>query len=160
MSESVIVYPGFFDPITLGHTNIVKRATGAFDRVVIALSKDSSKDPLFTFEERHALIDSIYATNRQVSVETFEGLLVHYLEKKSYRTVLRGLRTVSDFEYEFQMALANKTMNAEIETFFMMTDSKYSFISSTLIKEIARLGGSVREMVPGMVCESLERKFA
>lgn len=156
---STAVYPGFFDPFTSGHVNIVERAQETFDEIVVAIAQDSSKDPLFDFEQRMDLVDEIFQKHPNVRVESFKGLLVHYLEKQNYTTILRGLRTVSDFEYEFQMALANKTMNPNIETFFMMTDSRYSFISSTLIKEIARLGGSVKDMVPPNVRKQLERKY-
>jgi len=159
MDKSNVVYPGFFDPITLGHTNIVERAKCVFQDVVIAVSKDSSKQSLFDFDERFDLISTIYADDDRITVEPFEGLLVHYLEQKKYAAVLRGLRTVSDFEYEFQMAKANRTMRSNTETFFMMTDSKFSFISSSLIKEISRLGGSVKNMVPKLVEKRLKEKF-
>ncbi|MCB0272999.1 MAG: pantetheine-phosphate adenylyltransferase [Bdellovibrionales bacterium] len=159
MPKSTAVYPGFFDPFTLGHVNIVDRAKDVFDTVIVAISKDSNKDPLFSFDERMALAEEIFKGDQSVRVEPFQGLLVHYMEKNDYRTILRGLRTVSDFEYEFQMALANKTMSQHIETFFMMTDSRYSFISSTLIKEIARLGGSVDNMVPAIISAKLKDKF-
>lgn len=159
MKKNYIVYPGFFDPITLGHVNLVERAKDVFQNVVIAVSRDSSKNSLFTLDERFQLIQTLFLDDPHVVVETFEGLLVHYLAENNYPAVLRGLRTVSDFEYEFQMAKANKTMRQKTETFFMMTDSRYSFISSTLIKEIARLGGNITGMVPDIVQASLKEKF-
>ena len=152
-----IIYPGFFDPMTMGHLDLVHRATKIFDHVIIAVAKDSSKKYLFNFDERVSMIKEVFQNDSNITVEGFEGLLLHYLESNQFNVILRGLRTVTDFEYEFQMALANKNMNQQIETFFMMTDSKYSFLSSTLIREIFRLGGNISSMVPTAVFKSMQK---
>jgi pantetheine-phosphate adenylyltransferase len=156
----VAVYPGFFDPFTLGHLNIVERAVKVFDRVVVAIAEDSIKKPMFTSNERLGIVREILTQTPNVEVETFGGLLVTYLRKKHCNFLLRGIRTVSDFEFEYQMALANKDMAQDIETFFMMTEGKYSYLSSTVIKEIARLGGDISNMVPPLVAKRVKQKYA
>lgn len=158
--KKTIVYPGFFDPFTMGHQDIVNRATQIFDQVVVAVAKDSPKSSWFSFEERFEMVKKVFADRDNVQVEAFDGLLINYVKKKGYKSLLRGLRTVSDFEYEFQMSLANKTMDLSIETFFMMTDSRFSYLSSTLIREIARLGGDVTQMVPPTVGEKIQKKHS
>ncbi len=158
--KKTIVYPGFFDPFTMGHQDIVNRATQIFDQVVVAVAKDSPKSSWFSFEERFEMVKKVFDGRDNVQVEAFDGLLINYVKKKGYKSLLRGLRTVSDFEYEFQMSLANKTMDLSIETFFMMTDSRFSYLSSTLIREIARLGGDVTQMVPPTVGEKIKKKHS
>lgn len=157
MKKSNVVYPGFFDPFTLGHFDIVMRATEVFEEVVVAVAKDSPKVSLFSFPERLEMTQEIFREKKNVKVDFFDGLLINYMKKSNHKTLLRGLRTVSDFEYEFQMALANKTLDSSVETFFMMTDSKYSYLSSTLIREIARLGGDVSQMVPSIVVQKMKK---
>lgn len=154
---STIVYPGFFDPFTQGHLDLVNRATKVFDQTIVAVAQDSPKTSWFSFEERFAMVQEIFAGKNNVKVDSFNGLLIGYMKKNNYHTLLRGIRTVSDFEYEFQMSLANKTMDPNVETFFMMTDSKFSYLSSTLIREIARLGGDVSSMVPSLVHEKMRK---
>lgn len=153
------VYPGTFDPITMGHVNIIKRAIKIFDKVIVAVAVDTFKEPLFTAEERAKMIRDTFKNNPKVEVETFEGLLAEYVKKKGVNVILRGLRTVEDFEYELQMSLANKKLYPECETLFMMTEGEYSYYSSSLIKEIASLGGDVRKMVPKPVKNMLDKKF-
>lgn len=154
------IYPGFFDPFTMGHMNIVERAAGIFENVVVAIASDSPKQGLFTIEQRVAMIHESLKSLKNVTVETFSGLLVEYAKKKKSAVLIRGLRTVSDFEYEFQMALANKVMVSSIETLFMMTDSRYSYLSSTIIREVARLRGDISEMVPEPVAKLIKEKYA
>ena len=155
-----VVYPGFFDPFTNGHLNIVERAAKIFDTVIVAIAKDSPKQGLFSVDERLSLTTEILSGIPNARVETFSGLLVDYAVSKSALAILRGIRTVSDFEYEFQMSLANKVMHPKVETLFIMTDSRYSYLSSTIIKEVARLSGDVSKMVPEPVAKKLREKYA
>lgn len=155
-----VIYPGTFDPITIGHVNIIKRALRIFDKVVIAIAEDTSKNTLFTAEERVKMVRETLKGYRNVEVETFKGLLMDYARKRGIHTILRGLRTVQDFEYELQMALANKKLNPDCETIFMMTEGAYSYFSSSLIKEIASLGGNIKTMVPPCVERMLKKKFS
>ncbi len=154
------IYPGTFDPITLGHVNIIERGLKIFDRIIVAVASHSGKDPVFTIEERLELIRGAFKNDQRVTAESFDGLLVDFARRKGVKIILRGLRTVADFEYELQMSLANKKMYPEMETLFMMTEGAYSYFSSSLIKEIARLGGCLRGMVPENVEEALKKKFA
>ncbi len=142
----------------MGHFDVVSRATEVFDEVVVAVAKDSPKASWFTFPERFEMVSEIFRGKKNVKVDSFDGLLIDYMRKSNQKTLLRGLRTVSDFEYEFQMALANKTLDSNVETLFMMTDSKFSYLSSTLIREIARLGGDVSMMVPAVVGQNIKKK--
>ena len=158
MKKTFAVYPGYFDPFTMGHLDVVTRATEVFDEVVVAVAKDSPKVSWFSFPERFEMVSEIFRGKKNVKVDSFDGLLIEYMKKNNQRTLLRGLRTVSDFEYEFQMALANKTLDSHVETLFMMTDSKFSYLSSTLIREIARLGGDVSMMVPSVVGDNIKKK--
>ncbi|MBZ0253597.1 MAG: pantetheine-phosphate adenylyltransferase [Candidatus Methylomirabilis sp.] len=153
------LYPGSFDPITYGHLNIIERAVEVFDEVVVAVAFNSRKTTLFTREERLELLGEVFGGQPKVRIETFEGLLVDYARSKDCKAIVRGLRTISDFEYEFQMAQANKTMAPDVETFFMMTDQRFSYFSSSLIKEIAMLGGDVDKMVPPQVAKRIRQKF-
>ena len=158
MSKTVI-YPGSFDPFTLGHLNIIERASRVFDKVVVSVAHNVSKKTIFTIEERVELINGIFSDNSNIEVDSFEGLLVEYAKKVGTNSVLRGMRSVSDFEYEMQMAHANKTLSSDIETVFMVTDSNYSHISSSLIKEIITLGGSAEHLVPKIVEQKLKEKL-
>ena len=158
--ERIAIYPGSFDPLTYGHLNIIERGRLLFDKLIVAVAHNTAKKTFFDFEERVEILREILKDVDGVEVDGFEGLLVDYAVKKKATVILRGIRTVSDFEYEFQMALANKMLNPALETVFMMTDAKYSYLSSTLIKEIVHFGGSVSSMVPPLVEEKLKKKFA
>lgn len=146
--ERVAVYPGTFDPFTNGHLSLVRRGLEVFDKVIVAVAKDSGKNPLFTLDERVEMIREVFRGQLRVEVEGFSGLLVEYVPSKGANTILRGLRAVSDFEYEFQMALMNRKLKPSIHTVFMMTDYRWLYISSTIIKDVARLGGVVEGLVP------------
>jgi len=155
-----IVYPGTFDPITHGHLDVVARALQLFDEVVLAIAVDSTKKPLFTIEERQLQAEKALAVHgSKVRVVVFHGLLVEFVKKQGARAILRGLRAVSDFEFEFQMALMNRKLADSIETLFLMPRGAYTYLSSTIIKEIGRLGGDVSAFVPPVVEEAMRRKF-
>lgn len=158
--KKIAIYPGSFDPFTSGHLNIIERATKVFDEIVVAVARNVSKNTTFTAQERVDMLTEIFKDRKEVRVDSFEGLLVDYTKTIGTNVVLRGMRTVSDFEYELQIALANKTMNPDLETVFMVTDSEYSHIRSSIIKEIVALKGSVNHMVPGIVEEKLKEKLA
>jgi pantetheine-phosphate adenylyltransferase len=160
MTTKVAVYAGHFDPFTLGHMNIVRRAEKVFERVIVAVAEDSPKKAMFSVEEREGILKELFKDSKTVEVDRFNGLLIGYLRRKEVSILIRGIRTVSDFEYEYQMALANKTLDAEIETFFMMTEGDYSYLSSSVIKEIARLGGDISRMVPKEVVRHVLEKYA
>lgn len=155
----IAVYPGSFDPITNGHLDVIRRAAHMFDRVVVAIARSSDKMPLFGVTERLAMARLAVGGLRNVGVDDFEGLLVRYARRQKATVVVRGLRAVSDFEFEFQMALMNRKLDAGIETIFLMPKDEYTFISSRLVKEIAALGGDVRDFVPGAVERALRRKL-
>lgn len=158
--ESIAVYPGTFDPITMGHLDIVNRALHLFDRLYIAVAVNAAKTPLFTLEERIKMIQqSIPADEERIQVESVSGLLVDYAYTKGARAIIRGLRAVSDFDYEFQLALMNRRIEREVETVFLMTGFRWIYISSSIIKEAARYGGDVSGLVPDHVCEKLREKF-
>jgi pantetheine-phosphate adenylyltransferase len=159
MKKKVAIYPGSFDPFTKGHINIIERGVKVFDEIIVAVAHNVSKKTIFTLEERVEIIREIFRGRPEIKVDYFEGLLVEYAKKVGTNIVLRGMRTVSDFEYELQMALSNKTLYPELETVFMVTESMYSHISSSLIKEIVTLGGSVKQMVPEIVEEKLREKL-
>jgi pantetheine-phosphate adenylyltransferase len=153
------IYPGSFDPLTNGHLDVIRRAARLFDRVVVAVAKSDSKHPLFTLEERREMVSRAECLPANVEIDTFDGLLVEYVSSRSAQAVLRGLRAVSDFEFEFQMALMNRKLNESIETIFMMPKDTYTFLSSRIVKEIARLGGDVSAFVPDHVQAALKAKF-
>ena len=153
------VYPGSFDPVTNGHIDVARRAGKIFDRVVVAVAVNAEKSPLFTTEERIDLIRAACSDIPNLEVSSFNGLLAHSLERFDAGAVIRGLRAVSDFEYEFQMALMNRGLNEKCETLFMMPSPEYSFVSSRLIKEITRCGGDVSAFVPPVVAEAMRKKF-
>jgi len=153
------IYPGSFDPLTNGHLDVIQRATKLFDRVVVAVAKSESKQPLFTLDERLQIVARSIQQLPTVEADAFDGLLVEYVQRRSAQAVVRGLRAVSDFEFEFQMALMNRSLNEHIETIFMMPKDTYTFLSSRIVKEIARLGGDVRAFVPAHVATALLSKF-
>src|SRR5204863_4345844 len=154
------IYPGSFDPLTNGHLDVIQRAAKLFDRVIVAVAKSQSKNPLFSLAQRHALVRQAIAQVPGVEADRFDGLLVDYVEKRAGHAIIRGLRAVSDFEFEFQLALMNRKLNERVETIFMMPKDTYTFISSRMIKEIARLGGDVKAFVPPHVEAALRRRFA
>jgi pantetheine-phosphate adenylyltransferase len=157
--DNYAIYPGSFDPFTYGHLNIIDRGVKVFGNIVVAVAHNVSKKTIFTLQERVEILKEIFESRAEVKVDFFEGLLVDYARKLGTNIVLRGMRTVSDFETELQMALANKTLYHELETVFMVTDSEYSHISSSLIKEIITLNGSVKEMVPYIVETKMREKI-
>jgi pantetheine-phosphate adenylyltransferase len=157
--ERVVVYPGSFDPITNGHINLIERALHICDRVIVAVAKNLAKVALFTPEERVEMIRISLADNPRVTVESFEGLLVDYLTSKNANVILRGLRQLSDFDYEFQMTFMNRRLKRDVETIFMMTGYKWFYVNSRIIKEVVFAGGSVRGLVPEIVCKKLEEKY-
>ncbi len=157
--KPLAIYPGSFDPFTLGHKDLVERGLAVFDRLVVAVVDNPQKTSLFTSEERVQMIREAFDYDPRVRVEAFDGLLVDYVKAIGARVILRGLRAVSDFEYEFQMAQMNRQLEDSIETFFMMTGQNFFYLNSRLVKEVARLGGSVRGLVPDNVLARLEEKF-
>ncbi len=157
--KKTAIYPGSFDPLTLGHINIVERAAKIFDEITVAVAKKISKGATFSPEERLEMARRAVADKSNVKAEIFDGLLMEYVSAKGANTILRGMRSVSDFEYELRMATVNKSLNPDVETVFMVADSRHSHISSSLIKEITALGGSTEGMVPKFVEERLREKL-
>jgi pantetheine-phosphate adenylyltransferase len=157
--HNIAIYPGTFDPITNGHLDIIERAAALFDQVIVAVACDSTKPTVFSIQERMQMLQEIIKNYPNVKVEKFSGLLVEYVRKKGARIIIRGLRAVSDFEHEFQMASINKRLNPNVETLFMMTHEDNFFLSSSAIKEIASLGGSLSEFVPKVVEETIKKRF-
>ena len=158
MNEIVAIYPGSFDPLTNGHVDIIRRGSRLFDRIVIAILVNLEKAPLFTVAERVSLAREVFQGWSNVEVDTFDGLLVDYARRKQATVIVRGLRAVSDFEYEMQMALMNRRLNPEVETVFMMPAEPYTYLSSRLVKEVVALGGSVHGLVPDVVEDRLREK--
>src|SRR5687768_16250179 len=154
----VAIYPGSFDPLTNGHVDIITRGARLFDRIVVAVLINAEKSPLFTIEERLDIARAVFKDMPNVEVDTFDGLLVDYVERRNAQVIVRGLRAVSDFEFEFQMALMNQRLNGRIETIFMMPAEQYTYISSRLIKEVFSLGGRVHGLVPEVVEQRLRDK--
>ncbi len=154
-----VVYPGSFDPLTNGHLDVVQRAAKLFDRVILAVAQNDSKNPLFTLRERRQLATQCVKHLANVEVDAFDGLLVEYVERRSAQAIIRGLRAVSDFEFEFQLALMNRKLNERVETIFMMPKDTYTFLSSRIVKEIARLGGDVSSFVPPQVQAALTARL-
>jgi pantetheine-phosphate adenylyltransferase len=152
------VYPGTFDPVTYGHIDLIKRARKLFDTVIVAVAANEGKDPLFSVEERVAMLQRATRSMRGVQVDHFDSLAVTYVRRKRASVMLRGLRMLSDFEYEFQMALTNRKLSGQIETVFMMPSESYSYISARLIKEAAELGADVSSFVPAFVSQALRRR--
>lgn len=154
------IYPGSFDPLTNGHLDVIQRATKLFDRVIVAVAKSESKHPLFTLEERLELVRKAVRSLRNVETDAFDGLLVEYATRRRAHAIVRGLRAVSDFEFEFQLALMNRKLDGQVETIFMMPKDTYTFLSSRIVKEISRLGGNVSAFVPAHVRKALKQKLA
>ncbi len=157
--KKIAIYPGTFDPFTNGHLDLVVRSLRAFDEVIVAVAPSLKKRPLFGLKERLVLIKKSLEGYERVKTEVFEGLLVDYVRRKKGAVIIRGLRAVSDFEYELQMALMNRRLNPQIETVFMMPSEEYSFLTATIVKEIASLGGPVTQLVPPPVEKELKRRF-
>jgi pantetheine-phosphate adenylyltransferase len=156
--NSLAIYPGSFDPITMGHVDIIQRGSRLFDRIVIAILINADKSPLFSVHERVDIAREVFADRSNVDVDTFDGLLVDYARRRQASVIVRGLRAVSDFEYEMQMALMNRRLNPEVETVFMMPAEPYTYVSSRLVKEVVALGGSVKGIVPDIVERRLREK--
>jgi len=159
MKRHIAVYPGSFDPITNGHLDIIQRGLEVFDELIVAVARNSEKKGLFSVEERLDMIRRTVGDNPRLRVDTFDGLLVDYVAAQGARVILRGLRAVSDFEYEFQIAQMNHTVQEEVETLFMMTAVPYGYLSSSIVKEVASLKGPIDTFVPPAVKAALERKF-
>jgi len=157
--KNTAIYPGSFDPITYGHLDVIKRAVKVFDKVIVAVAHDSEKDPLFSVFERVELLKKATRGIKGVEVDDFQGLVVDYVKSKKARIIIRGLRMISDFEYEFQMALTNRKLSEDFETIFMMPSESYSYLSSKLIKEVASLGADLKGFVPGFVEKAIKAKL-
>jgi len=156
--STLAVYPGSFDPLTNGHVDIIERGARLFDRIIVAIAVNAEKSPMFTMAERVDIARAVFRNHPNVEVDTFEGLLVNYVARRNANVIVRGLRAVSDFEYEMQMALMNRELAGTLETVFMMPAAQYSFISSRLIKEVFALGGKVHGLVPELVEKRLREK--
>lgn len=155
----IFVYPGSFDPITNGHLDIIDRAAKICDKLIVAVLVNSGKNPTFTLDERVELLKCALNNRKNVEVTNFSGLLIDFVKEKDACTIIKGLRAVSDFEYELQMALLNKNLDSDIETLFMMTNINYSFLSSSAVKELARNGGNIDGLVPACIKEEILKKF-
>lgn len=159
MCKKTAIYPGFFDPITNGHLSIVTRGLEIFDKLIISILNNPQKAPLFSIDERISMIKHAVQDEPNIETDTFGGLLVDYVIQKKSNIILRGIRALSDFEYEFQMALMNRKLNRDVQSVFLMTDYKWFYISSTIIKEAASFGGDVSGLVPEFVNDKLKEKF-
>lgn len=159
-NTKIAIYPGSFDPLTYGHLDIIERACKIFDKVIVSVFINPNKKGLFTLEERIDILKNVIGLNKQIVIESFDGLLTDYLKEKNIKIVIRGLRAVSDLEYEFQYASANRTLCPEIETIFFMPRLRYSYLSSTVVREIARFGGDISKMVPPYVVKKVKEKYA
>jgi pantetheine-phosphate adenylyltransferase len=159
MNKQIALYPGTFDPITYGHIDVVKRAAELFPRVIVLVARNSAKTPLFSDDERISMIREVFRKNRSVEVDGFDGLLVDYARRHEARVIVRGLRAVSDFEYEFQMALTNRKLAPTIDTVFLVPHEQYTYLNSTIVREVARLGGDVSDFVPKSVHRRLLEKL-
>ncbi len=157
--KRIAIYPGTFDPITMGHVDIINRALRMFDEVIVTIGINAGKTPLFSIDERVEMIRQSFTDEKRVSVETTSGLMIDFAKEKKAAALVRGLRAVSDFDYEFQIALANRKLNSEVESVFLMTSFRWIYISSSLIKDIAQNGGDVSDFVPPHVKEALHRRF-
>ncbi len=153
------VYPGSFDPITNGHLDIIKRGSNIFDEVIVAVLNNPNKTPMFNVEERVEMIKKIVNNYENVKVDSFSGLLIEYMNKQNINVIIKGLRAISDFEYEFQMALMNRKLDKNIETIFMMTNSDYSYLSSSIVKEVYKFGGAIDNLVPNIVLDKMKEKI-
>lgn len=159
MKHSIAIYPGTFDPITFGHMDVVERAAQLFPQVVILVARNTSKQPLFSDEERITMIRELFRGRTGIEVEGFDGLLVDYARRRKASVLIRGLRAVSDFEYEFQMALTNRKLSSTLETIFLVPREQYTYLNSSIVREIARLGGDVSDFVPPNVRRRLKKRF-
>lgn len=159
MSELTAIYPGTFDPITYGHIDVIERATQMFPKVIVLVARNSTKAPLFPDSERIMMIREVFRKNRRVTVDGFDGLLVEYARRRKATVIIRGLRAVSDFEYEFQMALTNRKLDRAIDTVFLVPHEKYTYLNSSIVREVARLGGDVSDFVPRNVQRHLIRRL-
>lgn len=159
MKERSAIYPGSFDPLTNGHLSIINRTLKIFDKLVVAILTNPQKTPLFSLDERISMIKEVLKDKPNIEVESFDGLLVDYVVKKRTNVIIKGLRALSDFEYEFQMAIMNRKLNREIESVFLMTDFRWLYISSTIIKEVAKFGGEISGLVPPLVCKKVKEKY-
>lgn len=155
----VAVYPGSFDPVTMGHLDIIQRAARQFDTLIVSVLNNLSKKPLFTVEERVAQLKEVTADLPNVEIDSFRDLLANYIREREAQVIVRGIRSVTDFEYELQMASINRELNPDAETIFMMTNPRYSYLSSSMVKEIARFNGKVSDFVPPVIEQQLQRKF-
>jgi len=153
------IYPGTFDPITYGHLDVINRATVIFEHVVVAVAENAEKNPLFSVKERLEQIKTVVNDNNKVSVESFSSLLVDFAERKNARVIIRGLRAVSDFEYEMQMALMNRQLNEDIDTVFLMPNVQYTYLNSSIVREVAGLGGDISNFVAPSIAEALMKKL-
>ena len=159
MKRTIVIYPGSFDPPTKGHLDLIARGSKIFDELIVAILRNTDKAPLFSVAERREMIETLVADFKNVRVDTFDGLMVDYAERMGATAVLRGIRAISDYEYELQMALLNRKLKPELETVFMMPAEKYSYVSSRLVREIAQLGGPVTALVPPVVEHRLRGRF-
>ncbi len=159
MNKVIAIYPGSFDPPTNGHLDLIERGSKIFDELVVAILRNAEKDPLFSLAERRLMLQALTSHFKNVRVDTFEGLTVDYAAKVKASAVLRGIRALSDYEYELQMALMNRKLQPELETVFMMPAEQYSYVSSRLVREVAQLGGSITDLVPEMVEQRLREKL-
>ncbi|MBI5472005.1 MAG: pantetheine-phosphate adenylyltransferase [Ignavibacteriae bacterium] len=159
MKRPIAVYPGSFDPVTFGHIDVVNRATELFPKVIVLVARNPSKSPLFSDKERVEMIKEVFNGNKKVGVDVFDGLLVSYAKRKNASVLVRGLRAVSDFEFEFQMALMNRKLDPSIDTVFLMPHARYTYLNSTIVREVARLGGDVSGFVPPTVRRRLQEKL-
>jgi len=155
----IFVYPGSFDPVTNGHLDIIDRASKICDALVVAVLVNRTKTPVFSMEERISFLNEVLGDRSNIRVLPFSGLLVDFVKEQKATTVIKGLRAVSDFEYEFQMALLNKNLNPEIETLFMMTNIRYSYLSSSAVRELASYGGNIRDLVPEAIVDKIYKKY-
>ncbi|MBK6771779.1 MAG: pantetheine-phosphate adenylyltransferase [Ignavibacteria bacterium] len=159
MNKLVSIYPGTFDPVTNGHLDVIERASGLFEKVIVTIAVNQNKKPMFSESERKDMLINVTSHLKNVEVDFFEGLLVKYAEEKKAGVILRGLRAISDFEYEFQMSLTNRKLNPEINTVFLMPHEKYSYLNSSLVRELASFNANVKEFLPEYVLKKLEEKF-
>lgn len=157
--EKIAVYPGSFDPVTNGHLDIIQRGANIFDKLIVAVLENPQKKPLFSKEERVSMLEEVTMGIENVEVDSFTGLLTHYMNAKNAKVIIKGLRAVSDFEYEFQMALLNNKLDPQVETLFMMTNNKYSYLSSSAVKQIAFFGGCIRDLVPDPIVTKTLKKI-
>jgi pantetheine-phosphate adenylyltransferase len=159
MKQTIAIYPGTFDPLTNGHLSILNRSLKIFDKLIVAILINPKKIPLFSLEERIDMIKQILGDKENIEVDSFDGLLVDYAVQKGANVIVRGLRALSDFEFEFQLALMNRKLNRDVQSVFLMTDYKWFYTSSTIIKEAASLNGNISGLVPPLVCERLKEKY-